>query len=603
MGSSTVGLPQPSDSTALPPLPPGAKLTAPASPSATALPPLPPGAKLNGGGYRDAGAAAQPTPPPDESKLQEVPEPSTPQYGAGMDEYGRTVENAGSDELGRGMAKSLLQPVNVIHKLVTGKNIDGLDTEPHGTLENIGASIEAMGEFLAGEGFVKYAAFKAMSAAEKFGVLSKALKVIEQSPTLTKAMGTFLRQGAVGTGMGLAHGEDLPAALGQGAAVGATGGVLEGVAGGLKAGIKRIMPTVEKIGGVEVPVPAAARYAKPTPTQAAGQKVYREAAQEAARPALEEIEAAAGKAEAVTPRTSVAEHLNRVHDFTGAADLVDEQAKAIYQKADALTGGKFKAANDEVRAAQKAAWRDRGVEAQERLAKAKGELEQIISDLKGPDSGSDQLLKVKDGEFATPLGGSMTPEEVAAARTAFRRGYVLRDVANTLDSSWSGMPGASARANAYRGFDGNQLMRGLQRLTRQMGRGGVENAIGAERLQNLERIAELNRTGQNRQKFGAAIDQVGRWMQSNGVRHVSWPVAGGALGEMTGAGWAVGATSGEAAYLASRKVMQAISANPKLGQYLTYAIDSGARPEYYAPMLGAMIQQMQQPETKEDKQP
>jgi len=69
--------------------------------------------------------------------------------------------------------------------------------------------------------------------------------------------------------------------------------------------------------------------------------------------------------------------------------------------------------------------------------------------------------------------------------------------------------------------------------------------------------------------------------------------AGGYLGHLAGIPWEAGAAAGWAASAASKRVMDAVLTNPKVAQNLIFAMESGARPEHYAPMIAGMIQEAQ----------
>jgi hypothetical protein len=497
--------------------------------------------------------------------------------------------------------------------------------ETKGVGQAVGNIGENVGEFFGGEELLGMLG-KAGKGVEGMKGAAQLAQMLERYPRIAKLLHlgvSAAKQAAITGGQTYVKtGGDEDAAAEAAKIAGVTGFSIEGAAALAKAGLRYVTPAIEKIGGVEVPVPRGATDIKPTPEQAAGQKVYRETAQETARPALDDINTArepqtvgsqaatdadnkffqqakaslpegsvsdwakeaqrlkTGASEEIqtAPKINVGEQLDRVHDFTGAADLVEEQAQGIYQRADKVTGG-FKDANNKLKQAQKSYWQATGADrtaAAQRVTDARDAIEKMIDD--------------SHGKLSAP--------EIQAARMAFRRSYALREVGNTLDASWSGLPGSSNRANAYRGFDGNRLMSGLQRLQRQMGRKGLDTLLGPGRLDNLERIAELNRTNANRAKFGAAVEPVVRYL----VPHMSTAALGGYVAHQAGLPWEVGAAGGFAAGQAWQKVMRAVAANPKIGNYLTYAIDSGARPERYGPMLGTMIQRMESGKKEEGEQ-
>ena len=141
-------------------------------------------------------------------------------------------------------------------------------------------------------------------------------------------------------------------------------------------------------------------------------------------------------------------------------------------------------------------------------------------------------------------------------------------------------------------------MSNLSRLQQRMGRGPLERVVGKDNLDTLFRVAELNRTGAARAKFGVAIKPVVNGLMS---LHVGPIAAGVFLGHMAGMPYEVGGPAGWATAAATKRVMDAVLTNPKVAQNLIFAIDSGANPEHYGPMLATMIQQ-QETETSRQRQ-
>jgi hypothetical protein len=131
-------------------------------------------------------------------------------------------------------------------------------------------------------------------------------------------------------------------------------------------------------------------------------------------------------------------------------------------------------------------------------------------------------------------------------------------------------------------------MNNLSRLQQRMGRVPLERVVGKDNLDTLFRVAELNRTGTARAKFGVAIKPVVNGLMS---LHVGPIAAGAYLGHMAGMPYEVGGAAGWATAAATRRVMDAVLTNPKVAQNLIFAIDSGANPDHYGPMLATMIQQ------------
>jgi hypothetical protein len=208
------------------------------------------------------------------------------------------------------------------------------------------------------------------------------------------------------------------------------------------------------------------------------------------------------------------------------------------------------------------------------------------------------------------IQGAVSPKELDGFNAAYSSAQKLKFIGQAVDSSFSGNASSAARSWEYRGFDGNRLMANLNRLTQKFGRNSLERLMGKESLDTMYQVAELNRTGAARARFGTALQPIAEWLgkQSTALTHLAPIGLGGLAGEMSGIphGWVLGAAAGEATAMATRKVMNMVLSNPKIAQNLIFAIDSGARPQNYGPMIGAMIlqheKQQQQRSESEDTQ-
>ena len=272
--------------------------------------------------------------------------------------------------------------------------------------------------------------------------------------------------------------------------------------------------------------------------------------------------------------------LKKTGSYTEAANQLDKLATDGYEHFNDITGGKFNA----IRQANKDAWAAykgaSGLEAQGAAEKAVDETNRQM----------DQLMK--------DIHGAVSPKELSGFNDAFKNAQKMKAVAAAVDGSFTGNASSSARSWEYRGFDGGRLMSNLSRLQQRMGRGPLERVVGKDNLDTLFRVAELNRTGTARAKFGVAIKPVVNGLMS---LHVGPIAAGAYLGHMAGMPYEVGGAAGWATAAATRRVMDAVLTNPKVAQNLIFAIDSGANPDHYGPMLATMIQQ-QETETSRERQ-
>lgn len=275
----------------------------------------------------------------------------------------------------------------------------------------------------------------------------------------------------------------------------------------------------------------------------------------------------------------VSKTVARVGSFGDAADALEDGAKQVYDRLDDLTGGRF----SELRAENKSAWNavanGGGDAAQARLADTQQQL--------------DTMFSGKDPH----VGDSVSQTDLALGNEAWKKAQVLRDVHSKIESSFDTSIGTSDRANAYRGFNGNRLRGALKQLTMKYGERPLGRVIGGDQLDNLTRLADITRTQADRAKFGAGVNHIAQWMTRNeGKVAGAVGAAGGYVGHFVGGveGAGVGAAAAEAAYVAGRRVMRAIATDPRVGKNLTFAIQAGARPQNYAPLIGAMVREKDQ---------
>jgi hypothetical protein len=274
--------------------------------------------------------------------------------------------------------------------------------------------------------------------------------------------------------------------------------------------------------------------------------------------------------------------IQKAGSFSDAQRILEGHAKSLYDHFNDLTDDKFNA----IRQENKDAWTA--------YVGASGTHAQGLADAALSESNR------KMAELMDSIHGAVSPKELDGANDAYRNSQILHAVSEAVDSSFSGNTSSSARSWEYRGFNGTQLMGRLNRVTQKLGRPALERVMGKENLDTLYQVARLNSTNQGRAKFGEAVNHVAQALISH---RMSGPIlaatGGGALGHATGAGYAAGAFTGELAYGATRAVANAIKTNPKFAKNLIFALDAGARPENYAPLLAGMIAQSNKPQSKE----
>lgn len=333
------------------------------------------------------------------------------------------------------------------------------------------------------------------------------------------------------------------------------------------------------------------------------------------------------------------EVLNRVGDYTGAHEEFRNALNESMDSIDAATGGRFRALNAEVTAAQKRVYVTSGdPEAVTHYKQKLGELDDLIASSNG-----------------------VKPEFAGAVRSGWRQYYVMGDMASALDKSVMGIPGETGVSQAQRGINGKTGMTELSKLVRTHGRGAVVDALGGEdRLKTLETVFQKMSTNNGRADVNKGILNIAKYLEpvppykepkfvapepvkpvpfkapeyqppppperparvpvppqpsksgkvvTSATKRIvsSATFLGGykagmlAGGPATGiAGGTLAAASAEAVMAAGpaalRRVQDALLSNPKIAKNILYAVEYGARPEIYGPFIARLIDQAQSQE-------
>lgn len=452
-------------------------------------------------------------------------------------------------------------------------------TPTKGIAAGLGEVGENVGEFFTGEELLGMVS-RGLQGAQKLKAATQLAQTLEQHPVIAKLVKigqNAVRQGAIGGAQTLAKTGDPGAALTSGIETAGVGGAFEAAGTGAAAGLRKLSPVVDSGAAAAEEYAAEARAAARPHLENVSSAIAtgvteraRNIAQQAGE-ALGSPELKARAASMKVPKLDVDGVLNHVHDFTGAADRLADVNNAAYDTIDRLTNGQFRIVNGEVSAAQKAAWRG-GADQDKAYKEALSKMDDLLAKTKG-----------------------ISPETMQAVKQGWRASYQLRDVGDIWDRALNGVPGASEVSQGQRGVNGNMLMNGLQRAVRDTGRPQLETTLGPGRLENLERIARLNQTVAQRQVFNRGVGEVARYL----------PIyLGGKIGHEIGGfpGEIGGVLLGGAVKPAAEAVLNAIKANPKFGNYLTYAIESGADPKKYGPLLATMIQQANTEASRHDQQ-
>lgn len=507
---------------------------------------------------------------------------------------------AGLDNYVGGIAKGLVKTATGMDRLPQSHNLGGrletaaqmyAATPTKGVPGAVGEGAENVAEYFGGEELLGLLgkASGAMSLAEKMKSVTGLAQVLDKYPLVAKVLkigSNAVKQGTIAGGQTyIKSGGDSDAAARTSLEAAGIGAGLEGVvAPVVRAGARLLSPTAAPASTGAAEIAAEARGAVEPHLNAINEsRRLPEQEVHMNQPSSEEgvMMNQPGGAPAVatgrrvttpavatgtfarpteTPQVDVNAVLNKIHDFTGAADRLAEVNNAGYDALDALTGNKFRALNGEVAAAQKAAYAG-GEEAAAAYRNKLAEMNDLMDSVKG----------------------KIGPDELSTLKASWRQSYQLRDFGNIWDKALNGVPGATQVSQEQAGVNGRVLMKGLQQAVRNYGRDQIDAALGTGRLENLERIARLNTTAPQRAAFNKGLHVVGSylpiWVGAKIGEHVA-----GLPGEI--AGGMVGA----AAKPTVEKVLNAVRANPQIGQFFTHAVEYGASPKVYGPMLAEMIQ-------------
>lgn len=412
------------------------------------------------------------------------------------------------------------------------------------------------------------------------------------------------------------------------------------------------------------------RIANTRTAQAAERDTLKVTGQQEARAAAAEKQAGAQKAAQSTVKDIATEAANkhslggqvaRVNSFGEAAEFVEETAKPIYQKLDAVTNGEFSSLRDSIKQAKKQIYEGKTAEASIEGRQQLGILEKEM----------DKLFERNSAEISK--------DDLKLANGAWRSAKVLDAINDAVEGAFNVRPAAVAeRAGIERTVSGTKLQNRLGKLLDEIPLDQMETVIGKEGVDNLYRVADMTSTAKKAAQFQAMTEEVAKKIievrkrqaaelatlksqrgaqrkvaneavakqQANTTemqfakgkgdelsadlkaaksglsgakqrvteltpkkpdlvdRIVRKSIVSGA-GAVAGHATGIGATAGTVAALtleqAVKHVMGKAMTNPRVGKMLADAAKSGATPKVYAPLIARTIEmaaEEQQPKEK-----
>lgn len=468
----------------------------------------------------------------------------------------------------------------------------------------LGGYAEDMGEFLSGEELLS-ALGKVVKAPVALADAAKIEQEMKKGSVAGRLFQQALKQGTVAGGQtyvktGGDAGAAATAGLTTAGLTGGMGAVSEGAGNLLRKFTPEATATAPRITGAE-------RYG-----EMAGEQI---------RPHLEAVNAAGGEGEIQTPartvehdtglvdergkpitrtetipgktveavpKIDVDEAINNTGDYTRARQELADGLNSVQAHMDAATGGEYTRARNAMTKAENLA-ESGDPDAVGKYTDAQNHLDEVIA-----DSGA-------------------KPEMKSALRAGWRQYYVLGTVSRKLDAALDGLPGDTKVSYEQRGINGKTLLNGLRSmiLNPKIGRAGVAQALGGEeRLKALEAIGNATTTNAGRSALNKAMRVVAYNIPRVAGQYAGWKMTGHWLGAVTGG--EVASATVNASKEGTARVMRAMMSNPEIANHLLFAVDSGAKPENYGPLIGSLIQkwesaqsyeqQRREQEQKEDEQ-
>jgi hypothetical protein len=457
--------------------------------------------------------------------------------------------------------------------------------------EEAGKFIESASEFLMGD-----EALQGLSYVDKVKKVLPALKVLEKSPILAKAVDAAIQQGTVGTVQAAAHGASPTEALTTGALTGATGGTLraagEGVGAALDSRAANAAAESDRAAAQTAyenvkPVTEQRTQAMVANRQAAAQQGVKDVVKDSAQRMANRVN------EAMQPPLGVTGYpvegadfqpidtqalAQRVNSFGDLAQETRDAVTPIANKLDEASGGQLSKLQADRAAAFKAGDREAADQADSKI--------------------NDLVAANRD---------VVTPEQYKAFRSSYSDSKVLDDLHRATESSFNGLSEdlAAQPGTGTRKLRGTPYQNALGKFLQNNGDTRIEKIIGPDGLANLHRAANLVSTPELKsatQKLAAEVAAEfpkpaapAKPTMNETVKKITSQMATGAgvgalVSHATGLPHFVTEPIGAAAAAPARYVLQKMVTSPRIGQMMDYAVRNNVTPKLAAGLIAAEIQ-------------
>lgn len=247
--------------------------------------------------------------------------------------------------------------------------------------------------------------------------------------------------------------------------------------------------------------------------------------------------------------------LSSSRTFDDAANHLYDSAKEVYEHANRVSGGQWQALKDTIKETSEKLAAEPNIPsnqaARAKLARTIRESEQSMSRiLDDPANGIDR-------------------DDAARAVRMMHSQFVLKEAHEAIAPLYDIEQHLPLSTGQYKGYNGNRLGARWQSFLRD--RPEARQILGSDRVDTLTKMFKSTETMAARKRIGQAVLAIGS-----------------ALGGAHFGGYE-GAAAGELGYLGIRQVLDGMVMNPKFAKNLLFAVDSGARPQNYAPGLAQML--------------
>lgn len=247
--------------------------------------------------------------------------------------------------------------------------------------------------------------------------------------------------------------------------------------------------------------------------------------------------------------------LSSARTFEDASNQMYDSAKEVYEHANRVSGGQWQTLKDTIKDLSAKLGEEPDIPSN-RATRAK-----LAQQIRESENAMSRILD-------DPKNGIDREDSERAIRMMHAQ-FVMQDAHEAIAPLYDIEQHLPLSTGQYRGFNGNRLGARWQAFLRE--RPEARQMFGSDRVDTLTKMFKSTETMAARKRIGQAVLAIAS-------------AAGGAH-----FGGYEGAAASELGYLGIRHVLDGMVMNPKFAKNLLFAVDSGARPQNYAPGLARML--------------